>query len=162
MREASDFAKFYEAYAIKVRGLLFRLVGESALADLTQETFLKAWESRGKFRGESQKSTWLYRIAYNCAVDHLRKKEFIRSSDFVEEDREEPLEKKITDKELASMVLNILSIDHRVVIVLFYFDELTIEEIAATLEIPDGTVKSRLNYARTKMSEFLKRKGVQL
>ena len=73
LRSAEDFKKFYEEHATKVRGVLFRLVGEQALSDLTQEAFMKAWEHRNKFRGDSEASTWLYRISYNCAVDYLRK-----------------------------------------------------------------------------------------
>ncbi len=161
MSEASDFANFYEAYAPKVRGLLFRLVGERYLLDLTQEAFLKAWEARDKFRGESHKATWLYRIAYNCAVDHPRKKSPVTSS-LGPESYDETLEGDYSNKELAQMALASLSLEHRIVAVLFYFDELSLEEISATLQIPGGTVKSRLNHARIKMNEFLKEKGVQL
>ena len=158
--DAADFAKFYEAHAHKVRGLLFRLVGESALSDLTQESFMKAWEHRGKFRAESEASTWLYRIAYNSAVDHLRKAG--RREEVSPEQVEESLEKNLSHRELVDLALGTLDVDLRAVVVLFYLEDQSLKEIARALEIPEGTVKSRLSLARQKMSDLLAKKGVSL
>lgn len=154
------FRQFYEAHAPKVRGLLFRLVGETALNDLTQEAFMKAWEHRNKFRGESEASTWLYRIAYNCAVDFLRKsgkKELPLSEPITDS-----VEKEISNKELVNLILTSLDFEHRGVVVLYYLEDQTVKDIALILDIPEGTVKSRLNHARKKISDILIKKGVSL
>lgn len=158
--DAADFANFYEAHAQKVRGLLFRLVGESALSDLTQEAFMKAWEHRKKFRAESEASTWLYRIAYNCAVDYLRKDG--RKDEPALELSEESLERDLSNRELVELALATLEVDMRAVVILFYLEDQSLKDIAQTLEIPEGTVKSRLSLARQKMSEVLAKKGVSL
>lgn len=155
------FKLFYEAHASKVRGLLFRLVGEASLSDLTQETFMKAWEYRERFRGESEASTWLYRIAYNCAVDFLRRSGKARENLQIDL-ATDTLEKNISDKEVANLALESLDIEHRAVAILFYIEDQPIKDIALTLDLPEGTVKSRLNHARNKMSEVLTKKGVKL
>ncbi len=155
-----DFILFYEAHATKVRGLLFRLVGVSFLHDLTQEVFMKAWENRKQFKGESEASTWVYRIAYNCAIDHLRKNKKRSDELFEEIAVSESLEKDHSDRQLADLALRSLDLDHRSVAILFYLQDLSVKEISEVVGIPEGTVKSRLNQARLKMSEYLEEKGV--
>ncbi|MEN0059487.1 MAG: sigma-70 family RNA polymerase sigma factor [Bdellovibrio sp.] len=156
---AADFEKFYEAHADKVRGLLFRLVGSEVLSDLTQEVFMKAWQHRDDFRGESHASTWLYRVAYNCAIDFLRKAgERSAPGKFWQNS----LEKEVSHRQIVEMLLLELSWDHRTVVVLYYFEERPVREIGEILSIAEGTVKSRLSQARQKMTELLKMKGVEL
>ncbi len=160
LRSAEDFKKFYEEHATKVRGVLFRLVGEQALSDLTQEAFMKAWEHRNKFRGDSEASTWLYRISYNCAVDYLRK----HKKPELEPDQDVVIashEQQYSDRQLVELLLRSLDLEHRAVVVLFYLEDLGVKDVAETLGIPEGTVKSRMNHARNKMMEFLVKKGVQ-
>lgn len=161
LHSAEDFKRFYEKHAPKVRGMLFRLVGESALSDLTQETFMRAWENRDKFRGESEASTWLYRISYNCAVDYLRKNKKGQLPD-VEVLVRPTQEDLLSGKETVDLMLSALDIEHRGVVILFYFEDLSVKEIAESLLIPEGTVKSRLNAAREKMNHVLMKKGVTL
>ena len=160
LKSKEDFQIFYEKQAPKVRGLLFRLVGEGALSDLTQEAFMKAWEYRDKFRGESEASTWLFRISYNCAVDHLRrnkKREAPLSAEL-----SDSLEKEFSHREMVDQALEVLDLEHRVVVILFYLEDQGIKDIALALEIPEGTVKSRLNQARGRMAEFFEKKGVRI
>lgn len=158
--DAREFSVFYEAHAKKVRGLLFRLVGESVLSDLLQESFLKAWEHRYKFRGESEASTWLYRIAYNCAVDHLRRKG--RQEPVPQVEVDERLEHELTQRELVDLALSALDTEARSLVILFYLEERSLKEIAEVFAIPEGTVKSRLNSARARMNEIFLKKGVRL
>lgn len=162
LKTNQEFLDFYEKQVSKVRGLLYRIVGEVPLNDLTQETFLKAWEYRNKFRGDSEASTWLYRISYNCAIDYLRK---TKNRDHISPEQEEEsgsLEKEISQRDLADKALAHLEVEHRVVTVLFYLEDQSIKEISRILQIPEGTVKSRLNTARIEMNEFLTKKGVTL
>lgn len=158
--EADQFSEFYKTHVTKVRGLLFRLVGEGALNDLTQEAFLKAWENRHRFRGDSEASTWLYRITYNCAVDYLRKNK--GTVDVELDELEERLEQEVSNREVVELVLRSLETELRVVVVLFYLEEQSLKDISAALEIPEGTVKSRLNTARQRMNDLLLKKGVKL
>lgn len=160
LQSAEDFKRFYEEHATKVRGMLFRLVGEQALSDLTQESFMKAWEHRDKFRGDSEASTWLYRISYNCAVDYLRK----NKKPELEPQEENVLpshEQRYSDREIVDLLLRSLDIEHRAVVILFYLEDLGVKDVAEALGIPEGTVKSRMNHARNKMMEFLEKKGVR-
>lgn len=161
LQSAEDFKRFYERHASKVRGMLFRLVGEQALSDLTQEAFMKAWEHRGKFRGDSEASTWLYRISYNCAIDYLRKNKK-QALPPAEEGESPSQEKEISERQLVDMLLRSLDVEHRAVVVLFYLEDLTVREVSEALDIPEGTVKSRMNNARLKMNELLTKKGVRL
>lgn len=157
-----SFLAFYEAHVVKVRGLLFRLAGESALGDLVQEVFMKAWENRKKFRGESEASTWLYRIAYNSAIDYLRRNKK-RTYELPEDIYDETsLETEQVGKDLVEKILQSLDLEQRTLVVLFYLEERSVLEISKILEIPEGTVKSRLSQARTKISQYLEKKGVLL
>ncbi len=68
-----DFSKIYDEYYPKIVRYLTRVVGESEAEDAAQETFVKIDRSLESFRGESSVSTWIYRIATNTAMDHLRR-----------------------------------------------------------------------------------------
>ena len=161
LHSPEEFKKFYEEHAPKVRGMLFRLVGEPPLSDLTQEAFLKAWEHRDKFRGESEASTWLYRISYNCAVDYLRRNKKIEVPPG-NDDAPVSQEEQLAGREIVDLVLRALDIEHRAVVVFFYFEDQGNNDNATILSIPEGTVKSRLNHARDKMNGILTKKGVRL
>lgn len=154
-----DFIDFYSSHADKVRGIIFRIAGESALKDLTQDTFLKAWESRHKFRGESLASTWLYRIAYNCAIDFLRK---TKKSNQIESVLEELIDPQIDiqNRNMVEAAIKELSEEQRVVVLLHYVEDLSLREIAEILDVPEGTVKSRLSYARKLMNEVLSERSL--
>lgn len=154
-----DFIDFYSSHSDKVRGIIFRLVGESALKDLTQDTFLKAWENRHKFRGESLASTWLYRIAYNCAIDYLRKNKKFSQVEVVIEDLMDP-QTDIQNRNLVEAAIKELSEEQRVVVLLHYVEDLSLREVAEILDIPEGTVKSRLSYARKVMNNVLSERSL--
>jgi RNA polymerase sigma-70 factor (ECF subfamily) len=125
--------------------------------DLTQETFLKAWQSIHRFAGLSRISTWLYRIAYNAFIDWRRKQKSVQTFDeLLHEQSEEKQFDDVTEKLLQS-VRNLPEIQ-REVILLHYQNDLNYGEIAKILDIPKGTVKSRLNAALTtlRQSEIIK------
>src|SRR5512147_1627213 len=73
-----DFAEIYDSYQPKILRYLSHFIGESDAEDLTQETFVKVHRSLGSFRGASQLSTWIYRIATNTALDKMRHPSFQR------------------------------------------------------------------------------------
>lgn len=143
--------------------------------DVTQDVFLKVFREIGKFREESRFKTWLYRVAMNAAIDEARKRrpqvsldqtdasEDMEKMPFVLPDRSPGPREEVSAKERRSRVVKAidkLSPDHRAVLVLREWEDLSYEEIADTLGIEIGTVMSRLFYARKKLGEILQRTGV--
>jgi RNA polymerase sigma factor (sigma-70 family) len=135
---------------------LLRLCKNKEIAeDLTQETFMKIWTSLEIFNGKSRILTWLYRISYNVFMDHIKKQKILINSanssyfDNCIETNQTPdlvLMKKNDTIFLSSAIKN-LSDKRKEIIIMHYQQELSIQEIAIILDIPKGTVKSRLNSA---------------
>lgn len=158
----------YRRYQSKVRSTLYQLCGASQLDDLVQEVFLKVWKGLPKFRQQSQFSTWLYRITWNVAADCRR--EFAQThakarslSQILPPDGEEsPALMHLHYQDLIRRGLETLNFEHRTVLVLHDLEDLPQKEIALILEIPVGTVKSRLFRARAQVRQFLEQEGVQV
>lgn len=136
--------------------------------DVLQETFLSAFANAGNFKGNSRFYTWIYRIGMNHAIDlHRRKKPrttlSIYQGDQPEfaDPREEggPDQQMIREEErqLIRKALQILSAEHRTVIVMKEIDDMRYEEIAEVLEVPVGTVRSRLHRARSELKLVLEK-----
>lgn len=158
-----SFKLIYETYEPYVRRTLFWLVPKDAVDDLVQETFIRIWNKHASFRAESSPKTWIYRIAVNIAYDFLRKNRHVHTA--VEDMIEGPSltsERDVFLQHLIQKGLEILSPKHRIVFVLFYQQELTLEEISKTLRLPQGTVKSRLFHARSAYLQYLEKNGVTL
>lgn len=166
------FARLVEADQNKIYTLALRLTGHPEdAADLAQEAFLRAWRSLPSFQGDSSFSTWLYRLASNLCIDFLRREKRRKSAAAVSLDDEEenapPLEvpdhrftpeSELERRELRAAVargLSQLSDDHRQVLVLRELDGLSYAEIAARLELEEGTVKSRIARARLALRNIL-------
>ena len=128
--------------------------------DLTQETFMKIWtNSLEKFNGKSRILTWLYRISYNVFLDHIKKQKIsINSTDnYCLDDRigynstSDLVLMNKKDTIFLSQSIKVLSDKQKEIIILHYQQELSIKEIAIMLDIPKGTVKSRLNSALSQL-----------
>lgn len=131
--------------------------------DIAQETFLRAYRGIRRFQLRSSFKTWVYRIAYNTAMSHLRKKE--REITGEELDRVEPPDKRseghylrITLKKLTGM----LKPELRAVVLMHYYDDLKYEEIAEVLECPLGTVKIRLYRAKHELKKLWDKYAVRV
>jgi RNA polymerase sigma-70 factor (ECF subfamily) len=128
--------------------------------------FLDVWRQAGKFEARSAASTWLLAIARFKALSALRRKPEEELDDeaagAIEDPADDPevsVQKK--DKgEILRKCLTALSPDHREIIDLVYYHEKSVEEVAVIVGIPEATVKTRMFYARKKMSELLKAAGV--
>ncbi|MCL2227034.1 MAG: sigma-70 family RNA polymerase sigma factor [Oscillospiraceae bacterium] len=147
---------------------------EDAL-DISQEAFLKAFRQLDAFRGESRFSVWLYRLTYNLCIDFLRKKNKAQISslsayqdengnphDVEIPDMRELPEDRVFRKELRKEIaesIGKLSQSHREVLVMREINEMSYAEIAGTLSISEGTVKSRLARARLNLANILVEKG---
>lgn len=173
--DTEAFSSLVCAYEKQVFNIALRMVGNREDAeDISQESFIKAYNSLSSFRGDSSFSSWLFRIVSNTCLDHLRKQknrqtlsistenedEETEEFDIADESfsPEEILEKKLT-RESIQQGLNELSTEHRAVLVLRELQGLSYDEIAAALNIESGTVKSRIARARKKLCSFLVREG---
>lgn len=160
--DSDAFRRLVEAYQTQVYRIALRMCGEAAADDVTQEAFLAAWRALPAFRGTCLFSTWLYRLATNAAIDWLRREKRHRGADDVTElelpdgapSPQEQAEQTET-QEAVRRALAQLSPEHRQVLVLRYMQELDYNEIAAALDISEGTVKSRINRAKAHLKEIL-------
>ena len=163
--QKSAFQALYRRYQRPVRGTLFQLCGEAELDDLVQEVFLRAWKGLPKFRQSAQFSTWLYRITWNVATDRRRIQGKARSQPLLSPLVPPADQSDLTQlhyEDLVQRGLQALSLDHRAVLVLHDLEDLPQQEVASILNIPKGTVKSRLHHARSALRTFLQQEGVQL
>ena len=170
-----DFQLIYHEYYPKIVGYLRRLVGEPDAEDVAQETFVKASKALKGFRGNSSLSTWLYRIATNAAMDHLRKPASHRTANVPggTSDDDMPGENTIPDdgkpvldtllirkdmNECIRGIVNSLPESYGAVLVLSEFEGLTNAEIADILRVSLETVKIRLHRARTRLRKEMEAK----
>lgn len=149
-------------YETAVFRLALSIVGDAAEAnEITQETFIAALKSLRSYEERKSFKAWLYTIALNHARSHLRKRKILErlrsaaSALFKIENQKRtlPEDRVIETEEEAALwnELNKLDERHRIVIVLRYFHELPVTEIAETLALPEGTVHSRLHTARERL-----------
>lgn len=166
------FDQLVVKYRERIYSIVYNLTSNREdAADLTQDAFIKAFQSINRFGGQSSFFTWLYRIAVNTAHTHLRKnrlRTFFSIEQASEEEKtpqwleelavEAGAEKGIYARDLRQRLneaFQKLSIKHRTVVTLFEIDGLSHAEIAAVMECSEGTVRSRLHYAKTQLQADL-------
>lgn len=155
------FSRLMEKYLPQVRRyFLVQTMGNQATSDdLTQETFIKAWQGIGGFRGLSSFSTWLYRIAYNTFINYTRGKGNPTTPIDEEHtayeipDEGPPLYEQ--EKALQKAVYS-LNEKERHCITLFYFEEMSIKEIQKITGYPAGSIKAYLSRGRDRLEKILK------
>lgn len=164
--DVASFDQLILKYRERVFGVIYNMTSNREDAsDLTQDAFIKAFQSINRFQGQSSFFTWLYRIAVNSTLTHLRKnrlRTFFSLEKVDENDRQsaEVIE-ALTDtagaerdtfvrelQERLNEALQKLSIKHRTVVTLFEIDGLSHQEIAEIMKCSVGTVRSRLHYAK--------------
>jgi RNA polymerase sigma-70 factor (ECF subfamily) len=140
---------------------VYRLVGSQYADDVTQQVFIQVFRHLDRFSGESAFSTWLYRVTVNEALQHLRQHRTRRADALLvePEDTRPDSNRQIEERELLDRALAEIDSDLRVVFVLREVDGLSYEEIAKTMDVPMGTVASRLSRARQELQEQLRRLG---
>ena len=173
--DVNAFERLVTEYEKAVYAIAQRMTGNAEdAADMTQETFIKAYNSLQSFRGDSKFSVWLYRIASNVCLDFLRsrsRKPTVSLS--VEDDEGEEGQLDIADESQSPELLmergltrdavrrglDTLPPDYRQILLLREIQGLSYDEIAAVLEIEVGTVKSRIFRARKRLCAFLMEDG---
>lgn len=164
--EVAAFDALVRRYRERLYGVIYNLTGNREdAADLTQDSLIKAFQSLDRFNARSAFFTWLYRIAVNTTLSHLRRSRLRSFFSLDQLDTEAPVAKEIIDaltdssgadratfvhelQEKLNGALQKLSIKHRTVITLFEIDGLNHQEIAEVMGCSEGTVRSRLHYAK--------------
>jgi RNA polymerase sigma-70 factor (ECF subfamily) len=159
----------------KVYNLALKMTGnENDALDISQEAFIKAFTSLKNFRAESRFSVWLYRLTYNLSIDFIRKNQRsqVASLTYIDDngdyadfeipdmsfEPETEIEKRELREEI-SMGIDQLSEKHREILVMREVTGMSYEDIAVTLDLSEGTVKSRLSRARQNLVQILNKHG---
>ena len=160
--DRNAFSELVRTHAQGVLNVVYRMCGDMQVAeDAAQETFIQAWMRLQSYRPQTSLRNWLYRIAVNTAIDMLRKEKRILPGaveDLNLTDAGPGPETLVANSERTEMVQDaVLALPDasRAVLVLREFEGLSYQEIAEALDIPVGTVMSRLNYARKLLREKL-------
>lgn len=164
--DVAAFDRLILKYRERVYGIIYNMTSNREdAADLTQDTFIKAFQSIQRFGGQSAFFTWMYRIAVNSTLSHLRTTRLRSFFSLETINSDEPVSREIiaalTDKtgadrdtfvhelqEKLNDAMQKLSIKHRTVVSLFEIDGLSHHEIAEVMDCSVGTVRSRLHYAK--------------
>jgi RNA polymerase sigma-70 factor (ECF subfamily) len=160
--DRNAFGELVRIHSQGVINVVYRMCGDGQIAEeAAQEAFIQAWLHLSSYRPQTSLRNWLYRIAFNAATDILRREKRILPNDI----EAMPLidvhpgpEALLFETERTALIQNaILSLPDasRAVLVLREYEEMSYHEIADTLDIPVGTVMSRLNYARKILKEKL-------
>lgn len=168
------FEELVRRYQRPIAAYIYRMVGDyEAALDLTQEVFIKVYNSLRRYCSEFKFSTWIYKIAHNSAVDHLRRhstRERSLINEFDGEQRELPIESRRPSPEQESeraerraeieQVVRQLPTAYRELILLRHSHDLSYDEIAEVTGLPLGTVKNRLFRAREVMRQQFVERGI--
>ena len=165
-RDPALFAQLVRKYELPVFRLTAAVLGpgfETAAEDLTQEIFVVIFHKLGSFRFGSRFSTWLYRIAFRKAIDEKRRARYVRphvgeaALENLRATEPDALEQTLIDerhRELRETVASLRE-PHRTAVLLFYWLDQSVEEIATLLCVKPATVRSYLFRGRTKVREQL-------
>lgn len=168
-----SFEELVKRYQRPIAAYVYRMVGDhDAALDLTQEIFIKIYSSLSRYRPEFKFSTWIYKIAHNAAIDHLRRgasretaigsSEDDRPAITVDSRRLTPEQESERNERCSEIetVVQMLPAAYRELIVLRHSNDLSYDEIAEVTGLPLGTVKNRLFRAREAMRDLLVQRGI--
>ncbi len=157
------FAQLVQRYQRRIFNLIFRMLQQyDEATEITQETFLAAWQGLPSFRGDARFPTWLYRIAYNCSLKQLEQRkrdqalraaiqaEQLLQSDYADAELEAHDRQTMVQEQISN-----LPAKYRIVLILRHLQEMTYEEMAEALTMPIGTIKTHLFRARNLLKERL-------
>ncbi|HMG78675.1 MAG TPA: sigma-70 family RNA polymerase sigma factor [Xanthobacteraceae bacterium] len=160
--------ELYGRYRVPVYRFVLRMVRNPTTAeDLNSDVFLDVWRQAGTFEGRSAVSTWIFSIARFKALNVLQRRPMEElddeKADAIEDQADDPeiaLAKKDKAAVLRACLLK-LSAEHREIVNLVYYQHKSVEDVAGIVGIPEATVKTRMFYARKKLSELLTEQGIE-
>ncbi len=166
--DRSAMEALFTRYRVRVFKFVVRMVRNEAIAEeLNSDVFLDVWRQAGTFEGRSAVSTWIFSIARFKALNALQRRgeEELddNKADAIEDDSDDP-ETVLAKKDKAAVLrqcLAELSAEHREIVNLVYYQHKSVEEVSGIVGIPEATVKTRMFYARKKLSEFLAERGIE-
>ncbi|MHB1108589.1 MAG: RNA polymerase sigma factor [Lutibacter sp.] len=162
----NDYAILVEKYKHMVFTLTIRIVKNREEAEeVSQDVFVKAYKNLKNFKGDSKFSTWIYKIAYYASLDVLKHNKRLISLENIDtfkerdlgntDDSLEYLHERERKKVINDAILK-LGEDERVIVTLYYFEELPIKEIAKVVDLSEDNIKIKLFRSRKKLAELLK------
>lgn len=175
-RDQQALEQLYARYRVRLYGYLFHQLDESGswAEEIVQDVFFSVWQSAHSYRGEAQVGTWLFRIAHHMASTAKRNQSRRAEGHLVENARDTLVhaethelenensswvaspENMIVERLALADVFYRLSSKHRTALELVYYHGFSLNEVAHILDVPVGTIKSRVNYARRELSLLLR------
>ncbi len=156
------FAQLVQRYQRRVFNLVYHMLQQYEEAnEMTQETFLAAWQGLPAFRGDARFATWLYRIAYNCSLRQLEQRKRDKALQVAleaEQDNAKLADTELDVRDRQALIrehLSYLPAKYRIVLILRHLQDKTYEEMAEILTMPIGTIKTHLFRARNLLKERL-------
>lgn len=164
--DVNSYAFLVEKYKHMVFTLTIKIVKNREEAEeISQDVFVKAYEKLNSFKGESKFSTWIYKIAYYASLDSIKRNKRQLNSENIEAINEIDFEnvqdalQYLQDKERKEIIndaLLKLSEDERIILTLFYFEEMPIKEISKVVNLSTDNIKIKLFRSRKKLASILK------
>ena len=175
--DRSAYTELVNRYKDKLKSFVFRFINDDAVAeDLAQETLIKVYIKKDLYKPVAKFSTWIYTIVQNLAKTELRKRKRRATFNFTDLGNDDMefiakspddmgADEEIGDKNDSKIIhesLQVLDVEFRNIIIFRDIQELSYDEVSKILQIPLGTVKSRINRGRFKLKEIIKQKGVTI
>ena len=153
-----EFNRIYNAYYKLLLHVAFDyLNSKNDAEDVIQEVFMKLYESRKQFNDDEHLKYWLVKVTNNKCIDHLRhikNKEMLISNDHIDilnnqDNKEDSLQRRVQE------AIDKLNINDKTIIVLYYYNDLSLKEISKVLSISEVNVKKRISRARIKLKSII-------
>ena len=171
-QDIAAYEQLYDRHAQTVFGLILRIVRNQTIAEeVLQEAFWQVWKSAAQYRNQGAATAWIFRIARNRSLDELRRQKVrpqaaehveveaaVRNSGSHHQSAEYEAERQL-NAERIQFVLGEIPVEQRTCFELAYFDGLSQREIAEEINVPVGTVKSRMRIGLEKLERLLRREG---
>ena len=162
------FEMLYQRHSKKLFGYAYHILKNKQTAeDVLQETFLTIWQKSNRYRGEGRVVAWLFGITHNLALKAYNQK----STESIPETypTTQNIENQITtqllaehNKQLLNQAMQQLTVEHRTILQLVFYEKMSMNEVSQICQIPVGTVKSRLNYAKQVLKGVITREGITM
>ncbi len=167
-QDMQALSEFYRRHQRRVYHFVLSKLNDPFTAnDLLNDTMLEVWRSAGRFQGRAKVTTWLLGIAHHKVLDLWRQQGRRQSTELDETMIDESpgadveaLTRAVRDKERLAQCMARLSMEHREILHLVFFEELNYDEISQIIDIPEGTVKSRVHHAKKLIKQHLTNAGM--